>query len=40
MFQSIVDFMRNIFDSLHNLIVNIGVSDTGVSYVWQYFYLH
>lgn len=37
MFQSIVDFMRNIFDSLHNLIVNIGVSDTGVSYVLAIF---
>ncbi|OOM11054.1 membrane protein insertase YidC [Clostridium saccharobutylicum] len=37
MFQSIVDFMRNIFDSLHNLIVNMGVSDTGVSYVLAIF---
>lgn len=37
MFQAIVDFMRNIFDSLHNVIVNMGVSDTGLSYVLAIF---
>ncbi|OPJ59922.1 membrane protein insertase YidC [Clostridium chromiireducens] len=37
MFQSIVDFMRNIFDSLHNFIVSMGVSDVGLSYVLAIF---
>lgn len=33
MFQAIVDFMRNIFDYFHNVIVGIGVTDLGLSYV-------
>jgi len=37
MFQSIVDFMRNIFDSLHDFIVSMGVSDIGLSYVLAIF---
>lgn len=37
MFQSIVDFMRNIFDSLHDFIVSMGVSDVGLSYVLAIF---
>lgn len=37
MFQAIVDFMRGIFDSLHNVIVNIGITDTGLSYVLAIF---
>lgn len=37
MFQAIVDFMKSIFDSLHNFIVGIGVSDIGLSYVLAIF---
>lgn len=37
MFQAIVDFMKNIFDSLHNYIVSMGVSDVGISYVLAIF---
>ncbi|EHI96964.1 membrane protein insertase, YidC/Oxa1 family [Clostridium sp. DL-VIII] len=37
MFQAIVDFMKSIFDSLHNFIVSIGVSDVGLSYVLAIF---
>lgn len=37
MFQSIVDFMKNIFDSLHDFIVGMGVSDVGLSYVLAIF---
>ncbi|AQR98261.1 MULTISPECIES: membrane protein insertase YidC [Clostridium] len=37
MFQSIVDFMKGIFDSLHNFIVGTGVSDVGLSYVLAIF---
>lgn len=33
MFQAIVDFMRNIFDYFHNVIVGMGVTDLGLSYV-------
>lgn len=33
MFQAIVDFMRNIFEYFHTVIVNMGVTDVGVSYV-------
>lgn len=37
MFQSIVDFMKSIFDSLHNFIESMGVSDIGLSYVLAIF---
>lgn len=37
MFQAIVDFMKNIFDSLHDVIVGFGVSDVGLSYVLAIF---
>ncbi len=37
MFQAIVDFMKNIFDALHNFIVSMGVSDIGLSYVLAIF---
>ena len=33
MFQAIVDFMRNIFDYFHTVIVGLGVTDVGLSYV-------
>ena len=33
MFQSIVNFMGNIFDYIHKFIVNMGVSDVGLAYV-------
>lgn len=33
MFQAIVDFMRNIFDYFHSVIVGLGVTDVGLSYV-------
>lgn len=33
MFQAIVDFMRNIFDYFHTVIVGFGVTDVGLSYV-------
>ena len=33
MFQSIVDFMKNIFEYIHQYIVNMGVSDVGLAYV-------
>lgn len=33
MFQAIVDFMRNIFDYFHTVIVRLGVTDVGLSYV-------
>ncbi|WP_243425535.1 membrane protein insertase YidC [Clostridium paridis] len=33
MFQVIVDFMYNIVEKLHDLIVNIGITDVGASYV-------
>jgi len=37
MFQSIVDFMRSIFDYMYNSIVNMGVSDVGLAYVLAIF---
>jgi len=37
MFQSIVDFMRSIFDYMYNVIVNMGVSDVGLAYVLAIF---
>lgn len=37
MFQAIVDFMKGIFDTLHNFIVGMGVSDIGLSYVLAIF---
>lgn len=37
MFQAIVDFLRNIFEHCHTLIVNAGVSDVGLSYVLSIF---
>ena len=37
MFQAIVDFMRNIFEYFHAVIVNMGVSDVGLSYVLAIF---
>ncbi len=37
MFQSIVDFMKGIFYSLHDFIVNMGISDVGLSYVLAIF---
>lgn len=33
MFNKIIDFMANIFNQLHKFIVDIGVSDIGLSYV-------
>ena len=33
MFQSIVDFMKDIFEYIHQYIVNMGVSDVGLAYV-------
>ncbi|MEQ8198671.1 MAG: membrane protein insertase YidC [Clostridiaceae bacterium] len=33
MFQAIVDFMYKIVEKLHDLIVSVGVTDVGVSYV-------
>ena len=33
MFNKIIDFMANIFEYLHTFIVDIGVSDVGLSYV-------
>lgn len=33
MFQSIVDFMRSIFEYIHQFIVSMGVSDIGLAYV-------
>lgn len=33
MFNKIIDFMANIFNYLHQFIVDIGVSDVGLSYV-------
>lgn len=33
MFNKIIDFMANIFNYLHAFIVNMGVSDVGLSYV-------
>ena len=33
MFQSIVDFMRSIFEYIHQFIVSMGVSDVGLAYV-------
>lgn len=32
-FEKIIQFMANIFNSLHDFIVNFGVSDIGLSYV-------
>ncbi len=37
MFQSIVNFMKGIFDSLHDFIVSMGISDVGLSYVLAIF---
>lgn len=37
MFQAIVDFMRYIFEYFHAVIVNMGVSDVGLSYVLAIF---
>lgn len=37
MFQAIVDFMRDIFEYFHTVVVNMGVSDTGLSYVLAIF---
>lgn len=37
MFQAIVDVMRNIFEYFHDVIVNMGVSDVGLSYVLAIF---
>ena len=37
MFQAIVDFMRNIFDYFHTVIVGLGVTDVGLSYVLAIF---
>lgn len=37
MFQKIIDFMANIFESLHQVIVNAGVSNIGLSYVLAIF---
>ena len=37
MFQAIVDFMRNIFEYFHAVIVSMGVSDIGLSYVLAIF---
>lgn len=37
MFQAIVDFMRNIFEYFHTVIVSMGVSDVGLSYVLAIF---
>lgn len=33
MFNKIIDFMANIFNYLHDFIVNMGVSNVGLSYV-------
>lgn len=33
MFQSIVDFMKSIFDYIYQYIVSMGVSDVGLAYV-------
>ncbi|MDR3597156.1 membrane protein insertase YidC [Clostridium sp.] len=37
MLQPIVNFLKNIFDSLHNVIVGMGISDVGLSYVLAIF---
>jgi len=37
MFQSIVNFMGSIFDYIHKVIVNMGVSDVGLGYVLAIF---
>lgn len=37
MFEKIIGFMANIFNYLHSVIVNIGVSDIGLSYVLAIF---
>jgi len=37
MFQSIVDFMRGIFEFIHKYILNMGVSDVGLAYVLAIF---
>jgi YidC/Oxa1 family membrane protein insertase len=37
MLQPIVNFLKNIFDSLHNAIVGVGISDVGLSYVLAIF---
>lgn len=37
MFQAIVDFMRNIFEYFHAVIVDMGVTDVGLSYVLAIF---
>lgn len=37
MFQAIVNFMRDIFEYFHTVIVNMGVSDVGLSYVLAIF---
>lgn len=37
MFQAIVNFMKGIFDSLHDFIVSMGISDVGLSYVLAIF---
>lgn len=37
MFQSIVDFMKSIFEYIHQYIVSMGVSDIGLAYVLAIF---
>lgn len=37
MFQSIVDFMKGIFEYIHQFIVSMGVSDIGLAYVLAIF---
>lgn len=37
MFQSIVDFMKSIFEYIHQFIVSMGVSDIGLAYVLAIF---
>ena len=37
MFQSIVDFMRTIFEFIHKFILDMGVSDVGLAYVLAIF---
>ncbi|NRX24414.1 hypothetical protein DFM89_000006 [Clostridium beijerinckii] len=37
MFQAIVNFMKGIFDSLHDFIVSMEISDVGLSYVLAIF---
>ena len=37
MFQSIVDFLKSIFNYIYMYIVNMGISDVGLAYVLAIF---